>query len=385
MEIMKRVIADELRMILKDSGVLLLVVFAMLIYTIIYSVAYGKEVVREVAIAVVDEDHSSLSRTLVDGLRSGPDTFVAYEPTSVEEAKELFYRGKVFGIVVIPRGFERTLLMGEQADVAVILDGSHLLIYKEVLTQTTADVLVEGAVIEASRLIANSIGGGDIMGIVQPVSLDKHILYNTPQGYGSFVMPSIVVVIIQQTLVIGLAMLGVRRRQQRGSLQVNSYRDAIKSVVAKMLVYIVIYGINLTIILGVVWTLFGFPYNGRTIDIAILMFVYLVSVTSLALSLSHLFKRREAPLMLLLWSSVPILLLAGVSYPKEAFPEWLYLLGRIFPSSSAVNAFVDIGTAGVSLHDVRTDIFTLAVLAIVYLFVAVVTEAKCGKNNTLRS
>ena len=238
---MKRVIADELRMILKDSGVLLLVVFAMLIYTIIYSVAYGKEVVREVAIAVVDEDHSSLSRTLVDGLRSGPDTFVAYEPTSVEEAKELFYRGKVFGIVVIPRGFERTLLMGEQADVAVILDGSHLLIYKEVLTQTTADVLVEGAVIETSRLIANSIGGGDIMGIVQPVSLDKHILYNTPQGYGSFVMPSIVVVIIQQTLVIGLAMLGVRRRQQRVSLQVNSYRDAIKSIVAKILVYIVIY------------------------------------------------------------------------------------------------------------------------------------------------
>lgn len=76
MEIMKRVIADELRMILKDSGVLLLVVFAMLIYTIIYSVAYGKEVVREVSIAVVDEDHSSMSRTLVDGLRSGPDTLV---------------------------------------------------------------------------------------------------------------------------------------------------------------------------------------------------------------------------------------------------------------------------------------------------------------------
>ena len=385
MEIMKRVIADELRMILKDSGVLLLVVFAMLIYTIIYSVAYGKEVVREVAIAVVDEDHSSLSRTLVDGLRSGPDTFVAYEPTSVEEAKELFYRGKVFGIVVVPRGFERTLLMGEQADVAVFLDGSHLLIYKEVLTQTTADVLVEGAVIEASRLIANSIGGGDIMGIVQPVSLDKHILYNTPQGYGSFVMPSIVVVIIQQTLIIGLAMLGVRRRTKREILPIHSYCDAIKSVVAKILVYIVIYGINLTIVLGVVWTLFGFPYNGRTIDVSILMFIYMISVTSLSLSLSHLFKRRETPLMLLLWSSVPILLLAGVSYPKEAFPEWLYLLGRIFPSSSAVNAFVDIGTAGVSLHDVRTDIFTLAVLAIVYLFVAVVTEAKCGKNNTLRS
>ncbi|MBR5853800.1 MAG: ABC transporter permease [Alistipes sp.] len=382
---MRRVIENEVRLILGDGGVLLLVVFAMLIYTIIYSVAYGKEVVREVSIAVVDEDHSSMSRTLVDGLRSGPDTFVAYEPTSVEEAKELFYRGKVFGIVVIPRGFERTLLMGEQADVAVILDGSHLLIYKEVLTQTTADVLVEGTVIEASRLIASGVGGEDIMGVVQPVSLDKHILYNTPQGYGSFVMPSIVVVIIQQTLIIGLAMLGVRRRTKRDILQINSYCDAIKSVVAKILVYVVIYGINLTIVLGVVWTLFGFPYNGRTIDVAILMFIYMVSVTSLSLSLSHLFKHRESPLMLLLWSSVPILLLAGVSYPKEAFPEWLYLLGRLFPSSSAVNAFVDIGTAGVSLYDVRADLYTIAVLATIYLIIAIVTEARSANKNTLRS
>ena len=382
---MRRVIENEVRLILGDGGVLLLVVFAMLIYTIIYSVAYGKEVVREVSIAVVDEDHSSMSRTLVDGLRSGPDTFVAYEPTSIDEAKGLFYQGEVYGIVVVPRGFERTLLAGGQADVAVIIDGSHLLIYKEILTQTTADVLVEGAVIEASRLIASGVGGKDIMGVVQPVSLDKHILYNTPQGYGSFVMPSIVVVIIQQTLIIGLAMLGVRRRTKREILPINSYCDAIKSVVAKILVYVVIYGINLTIVLGVVWTLFGFPYNGRTIDVAILMFIYMVSVTSLSLSLSHLFKHRESPLMLLVWSSVPILLLAGVSYPKEAFPEWLYLLGRLFPSSSAVNAFVDIGTAGVSLYDVRTDIFTLAVLATIYLFVAVVTEAKCGKNNTLMS
>ena len=376
---MKRVIINEIKMIFGDSGVVLLILFAMLIYTIIYSVAYGKEVVREVAIAVVDEEHSSMSRAFVDGLRSGPDTFVAYEPNSIADAKELFYQRRVFGVVVVPRGFERRLLAGEQADVAVIIDGSHLLVYKEVLTQTTADALIEGAVVEASRLVASGFGG-DVMGVVQPVVLDKHILYNTPQGYGSFVMPSIVVVIIQQTLVIGLAMLGVRRRKQGGLKPINTYAYAIKSVVAKVLVYIVIYGINLIVILGVVWTLFGFPYNGRTVDVAILMFIYIVSATALALSLSHLFKRRESPLMLLLWSSVPVLLLAGVSYPKEAFPELLYLFGRLLPSSSAVNAFVEIGTAGVSLAEVKDDIYTIMILALIFLIIAVFAEKKSFRN-----
>ena len=110
------------------------------------------------------------------------------------------------------------------------------------------------------------------------------------------------------------------------------------------------------------------------------MFIYIISATALALSLSHLFKRRESPLMLLLWSSVPVLLLAGVSYPKEAFPELLYLFGRLLPSSSAVNAFVEIGTAGVSLAEVKDDIYTIMILALIFLIIAVFAEKKSFRN-----
>ena len=370
------VIRQEFKMIFTDSGVLLILVFAMLIYTTIYSLAYGNEVVRNVAIAVVDDDNSPTSRTLVNGLRSGPNTEVRYEVSTLAEAKSLFYSRDVFGVVVIPDGFERDVFAGKVANIATILDGSHLLLYRQVLEQATKDALTNGATIEVMRLVSKGANDIEAMEIAQPVAYDGHTLHNPSMGYGSFVMPSIVVVIIQQTLLIGLAMLGVRRRE-RPMIQLNP----IMSVVAKMLVYMIIYGINLTIILGIVWPVFGFPYEGETSDVIVVFALYIIASSALGLSLSHLFAKRETPLMLLLWSSVPILLLAGVSYPKEAFPGWLYILGKIFPSSSAVNAYVNIGTAGESLTDVSTDVVILLILAIVYTTIAILAEKRMLSHN----
>lgn len=370
------VVRQEFKMIFTDSGVLLILVFAMLIYTTIYSLAYGNEVVRNVAIAVVDDDNSPTSRTLVNGLRSGPNTEVRYEVSTLAEAKSLFYSRDVFGVVVIPDGFERDVFAGKVANIATILDGSHLLLYRQVLEQATKDALTNGATVEVMRLVSKGANDVEAMEIAQPVAYDGHTLHNPSMGYGSFVMPSIVVVIIQQTLLIGLAMLGVRRRE-RPMIQLNP----IMSVVAKILVYMIIYGINLTIILGIVWPTFGFPYEGETSDVIVVFALYIIASSALGLSLSHLFAKRETSLMLLLWSSVPILLLAGVSYPKEAFPGWLYILGKIFPSSSAVNAYVNIGTAGASLTDVSTDVVILLILAIVYTTIAILAEKRMLSHN----
>ncbi len=362
-------IRNEFRMIFSDGGVLLIIVFAMLIYTTIYSLAYGKEVVESVAIAVVDSDKTPSSRELINGLSSGPNTAVCYEVASVNEARRLFYERKVFGIVVIPNGFEGDLLSGKQANIATILDGSHLLLYRQVLEQATKGTLTDGATIEAMRMVARGVDDVEAAAIIQPVEYEEHVLHNSAMGYGSFVMPSIVVVVIQQTLLIGLAMLGIRRKKMpvpNASIMIGIF--------AKILTYLIIYGVNLIIILGILWPIFGFPYEGRTVDVVVVFALYITASVALGISLSHLFSKREAPLMLLLWSSIPILLLAGVSYPKEAFPEWLHLLGRVFPSSSAVNAYVNIGTAGASLGNVMTDIVTLVVLSIVYICLAFFAE-----------
>ena len=375
-----RVMSEEFDGIFSDGGALLLVGFATMIYTIIYSMAYGGEVVRDIPIVVVDEDSSSASRSLIQGLDDGPDTWVAYEAESMSVARDLFYSGEVFAIVNIPDGYEADLLANRATEVALILDGSHLLLYNHVLEQAVSDILTTGAMVEAGRIIASSGSDIEAEAVVSPVTMNVDMLFNPYLGYGAFVMPSILIVIIQQTMLIGIALVTLYLARRRiGRRPINP----ITTVISKILVYIVIYGVNLLVILGVVWPIFDLPYFANTLDVIILLLIYMIAASALGLSLSHLFSRREAPIMLLLWSSIPTLLLAGISYPHEAFPEWMYAIGRILPSSSAVDAFIQVCTMGATLSDIEGEIITLVALAILYMMSAIICESRyCSRKIT---
>ena len=374
---LKSDIRAELSAIFQDSGALLLLVIALPLYTIIYSTAYGSEVVRNVAIGVVDEDKTSSSRELINGIISGPNTAIRYEPQSILEAQELYLDDKIFGIVYIPHGYEHNLLSNTQANIGLILDGSHLLLYRQVLEQVATDALTQGATIELMRLVERGESEPSAMATIEPVTLDMHHLYNRSLGYGSFVMPSVIMVIIQQTLVIGLAMIAARRRRKGLGIE----NISASSIIAKILVYLIIYGVNLTIILGVVWQVFGFPYIGNTIDVALFVALYIIATLALGIAVAQLFKRRESPLLLLLSTSVPILLLAGVSYPREAYDSWLYNIGRLLPSSSGVDGFIALASRGATLSDILPEIITLSLLAIIYFALALIKNRKLQQNH----
>ena len=372
-----RVMSEEFRGVFSDGGALLLVGFATIIYTVIYSTAYGGEVVRDIPIAVVDEDHSSASRSLIQGLDDGPDTLVAYEAENMSVARDLFYNDEVFAIVNIPDNYEADLLANRTTNVGLILDGSHLLLYNHVLEQAVSDILTTSAIVEAGRIIAGSGSDIEAEAIVSPVTMNTEMLFNPYLGYGAFVMPSILIVIIQQSMLIGIALVALYIAKRRKEQMICK---PIITVISKILVYIVIYGVSLIVILGVVWPIFDLPYFANTLDVVLLLLIYTTAASALGLTLSYLFRRREAPIMLLLWSSIPILLLAGISYPREAFPEWMYAFGRILPSSSGVDAFIKLCTMGATLSDIRAEIITLAALAILYTTSAIIFENRMWRN-----
>jgi ABC-2 type transport system permease protein len=369
-----RYIKDEANLIYRDKGMFLLVVIALPLYTLIYSLAYGSEVVRDVPIAIVDDDDSSESRSLIKTFATGPGTMVNYKASNMQEAQELFYSKKISGIVYIPHGFESSIMAGREANIGLILDGSHLLLYRQVLEQITKSTLQHGAMVELSRLIKRDIDPSTAKFIIEPIAINIDNVYNDTLGYGTFVMPSVVMVIIQQTLLIGLAMAGAQRD--------NKKRITAKYIIAKVLVYTTIYGINLIFILGFIWNIFGFANIGNTLHVTLFLILYIISTLSLAMLFSQLFHKRESPLMLLLWSSVPVLLLAGVSYPREAFPEWLFDIGRLLPSSSGVNGFIALASRGATLSEIREEVFTLVILTIIYITLTIfINKIRLNKAN----
>lgn len=128
---MLSVMRNEFRSIFTDAGVVLILVLALIIYATVYSMAYGAQVLRNVPIGVVDECRTPTSRSLAATFNAGPNTYVAYNPTNMEEAKELFFSRKIYGVVYIPSDYEEKLLGGSQANVAIYVDASYFLMYRQ--------------------------------------------------------------------------------------------------------------------------------------------------------------------------------------------------------------------------------------------------------------
>ncbi|MDE7069733.1 MAG: ABC transporter permease [Alistipes sp.] len=366
----RSVVRNEYATVFSDSGVILVLILALLIYSTLYSLAYDNQVLRNVPIGVIDQSKTATSRQLIDTFDAGPNLYVAYAPEGMEEAKKLFFDREIYGVVYIPADYEQKLLGGQQAVVSLYVDASYFLMYRQVFQELVSGIGTTGAMVEFQRLIAKGANIPQATATTQPVIYQSHNLFNPYLGYGSFVMPAIIMVIIQQTMLIGIGMIGGTWREfglYRKLIPAGRRRMSTFPVVAgKAFVYASVYAVTLCYILGLHYRLFHFPANGATGALIGLLVPYLLSCIGLGIAVSTLFRCREQSIMLLLWTSIPILLLSGASIPREAIPDWMYLLGQLLPSSSGVEGFIRIQSMGASFDEVLPEIRMLWRLTLIY-------------------
>ena len=249
------VIRNEYKAVFTDGGVLLVMVLAIFIYSTLYASAYAPEVLRNVPIGVIDESQTPSSRELIRTFDAGPNTYVAYEPSGMEEAEELFFARKIYGVVYIPQDYEKQLLGGSSAAVSLYVDASYFLMYRQVFQELVTGIGQTGAMVQFQRLIAKGADIPQATAATQPVIYQSHNLFIPYLGYGSFIMPAIIIVIIQQTLLIGIGMIGGTWREfglYRKLIPANCKRMyTLPIVLGKALVYISIYAVTLLYIMTV--------------------------------------------------------------------------------------------------------------------------------------
>ena len=349
---------------------MLILIFALFIYATAYSLAYAPQVLRNVPIGVIDLSRTSTSRALTETFNAGPNTYVAYQPADMAEAKKLFFDREIYGIVYIPSDYEEKLLGGQQAVVAIYCDASYFLMYRQVFQEVVTTIGNTGAMVEFQRLIAKGANIPQAQATTQPVIYQARNIFNPYLGYGTFVMPAIIMVIIQQTMLIGIGMIGGTWREHGLYHKLcpagRRHMSTLPIVLGRGLVYASLYAVTCFYILGLHYRLFHYPMNGATGTILLFMAVYMAACIGLSIAVSTLFRYRENSLLFLLWTSIPLLMLSGVSYPREGIPDWLFQFGQLFPSSHGVNAFIRIQTMGASLSEVFAEIKALVILAVIY-------------------
>ena len=366
---------EELATIVKDPAILLIFVIANIIYPVIYSVAYKNEQVKEVKVAFVDLDKTFASRQLQRMIDATEGIAVSHEVTGIEEAKKLFYQSKVQGIVLFPDELEKNLLSGVQSSISVYADASYFLLYRKVYASVVQAYRTYSGGVQLRRGMAKGESYQAAMQSLNPVNFKTIELYNPNSSYGSFVMPSIILVILQQTLLIGIGILGGSRKEvQRYDFMLprNSNRKKVLPfILGKACAYFITFMI--IGIFALIWVpyWFGFPNKASYFEILSLYVPFIIATIFLGMSFSVFFRQRENAMLFMVFLSIPVLFLSGASWPVEAIPPFLHKLASIFPSNFMIPAYQRMKTMGAELHHVQEEVYAMLVQCIVYFGLAV--------------
>ncbi|MDA3865932.1 MAG: ABC transporter permease [Salinivirgaceae bacterium] len=364
---------DELRNIFKDGGVMLLLFGATLIYPLIYSLAYHPEVLRDAPIAVIDNNNSQISRELTRMIDASAEVNVDYKPTSLLEAKQLFYKGDIAGIVAIPENFLKNISSGKQAYLSVYADASYMMLYKQVYTASATATITLGKKIEIKKRMMQGTPKEAAIKQSSPINFEARGLFNPIGGYSTYAMPAILVLILQQTLLLGIGMRGGTARElgARHFLlpKMASGEGGLRIIFGKTLAYSILYIPISFYLFVVVFSWFDFPMAGKLSHLFMLMIPLILSSIMLGLVFTTLFRNRENSMIFLLFTSVPLIFLSGFSWPVESFPIGFQFLANLFPSTPGIIGVLKISIMGGSWQTAMPQITQLWLMAIVFFII----------------
>lgn len=380
---------SEYKLVFKDPGVLLYFFALPLMYPIAYTLIYNPELVTEVPVVIVDNSRTADSREFSRMLDATQNVEVKGYVSNLAEAKRWMKERKVYGILEIPEDYARRIGRNEQAVMQLYCDMSLLLRYRQILFAITDLSLQLGSDIRAELLdptpavsVLSSAGDNAV------VDTQSFFLGDVTQGFASFIMLGIVVFILQQSMVLGVMMLGggsyERRQRNYGvdPLEVPGPMSA--SILGRALCYLTLYAPMVIYILHYIPLMFKLPHLGNMMDYFALMLPMMLASTFMGQMLRPLVTERETSFLIFVFTSVIFLFASGITWPRSSMSDGWLMFSSIIPCTWGSQGFVAISSNGAALSDVKTAYYMLWLLAVVFYFIALNVEKLCQRRDLRR-
>ena len=373
----------ETRKFIVDEGVLVFFLIVPFLYPLLYMYLYSNEVVREVPTVVVDDSHSTLSREFIRNVDASPDVQIIDHCGDIESAKLQIKNHNAYGVIWIPTDFTKDIAEGRQTSVSIYADMSGLLYYKSLLSACTEVSLSMNKEIKAVRLSGMSDHEKEVA--VQPIEYDYVPMFNSQNGFATFILPAVLMLLLQQTLVLGITMMAGTERERRRSKNLRlteEYGSPIDVLTGKGLAYFIFYCLISFYVLCIVPKLFGFNQLWSFFDLSMFVVPFLLASIFFAISISYFVRDRESCFLLFVFISVPLLFISGISWPACSIPTFWKYVSYIFPSTFGINGYVRMTNAGALLSDVKSEYIALWVQTGVYFMTALLLYIKLYRSES---
>ncbi len=363
---LRSLIRKEFIQIRRDRRTLILVLIIPIMQLFLLGYAATNDV-RNVPLAVFDQDRGVEARHLLDAYRAADYFLTSYEAGSQAELQSLLDSGQARAGLIIPPSYTDDIRGGKSARVVFVLDGSDPTVASTALSAAQLIGQAHSTQILEARLIHT----GQAAAIQPPVEVSTTVWYNPDLVSTYFMIPGVIGMILFALTSILTASAIVRERE-RGTIEqliVTPIRPW-ELVVGKLLPYVILAFLNAVEVLALGHYWFHVPIRGSLWLIAGASFLFLLSSLGIGLFASTIANTQQEAMLTVWMLMLPSIFLAGFFFPLEAMPRVLQWISYIFPLRYYLVIIRSLMLKGVGASAFQLDLIALAVFGIVIMTLA---------------
>jgi ABC-2 type transport system permease protein len=388
------ILKREINIIINDIDIRTIILLAPLFYSFFYAAIYFNKTERNVPITVIDMDKSTLSKKLIKNINSDEFLNVTGEASDYLEARDLIYREAVQAAVIIPKGFESSIKSYQGTSIKLLINSTRFLVSNDINKAVNEVVLNFNNEIKLKTLQQNGYNYNQALMISEPLNEEVKFLFNPSGTYGDFIIPGILVLILQQTLLMGISE-SVSKERELGTfmdLFIKAKHSVSAAIVGKSLFYFLLFESYALLFFTLHFNIFSINQKGSWLLIFFMTFLFLLPVICFGFFIASFIKKKLLALQIMALSSYPMFFLSGYSWPLKSMPWFLQVISQFIPFTPFSNAFIRITQMGAGLNEVISEIAQLVILSLIGIIAVnfrmkyvLTREPNCDLNIKLNS
>ena len=358
----------ELQRVFRDSALVLTIFGGVILYAFLYPQPYLKQTLTALPVGVVDLDRSSLSKEITFMLSSTPNIQIKQTYLTRHDAFKALQKSQIKAIVFFPKDLEKKAYRGERPTIEVGVDNSYFLIFGAVMESALKAILTQSTIIKITQKLRQNASPTEALGSSLPFTIKPINLFNPQESYTQYIIPAVFILILQQTLLIGLGILGGGINQSLAQKDSFYYTDAPLGfvILSRLVIFGMIFFVHLLFYTGFMFEFYNIKHIATSSDLLIVGVLFIMAVVMLGNFLGSLFSFREVATPVVLFSSLPLIFSIGFIWPLEAMPTFVHTIALFFPVTPAIEAYLKLNQMGSSLSGVSSEVGLLVLQIVGY-------------------
>lgn len=367
-----KLVRREIGLIIPDRNLISVLLIAPLFYSFFYGSIYYNKVETDVPVVVIDQDQSTTSRKFIRMLDASQLVNVTKDACDMNSVEKEIVSGNAHAIIFIRANFEAELKSGKGSDIKLFLNTSRFLISNDINKAVNEVSATLGAGIRLKYFQAQSYNYEQAKELIEPVKFETRPIFNFTESYGDFLIPSVLIIILHQTLLLGLSESVAKEREQKTISSLFSYADynIPTAIIGKGLFYVLLYTVYTTFFFSVNFYIFKLPFNGSVAPFLLSTILMITAVVFMSIFISSFFERKIIAMQFLTLSSYPVFLISGYSWPIEFLPTPIKALAGLIPFTPYSNSVIKLTMMESGIANVYPQIIHLFILAVLFFIAA---------------